>query len=544
MKCKEEICRCRKSMNSRRKFILIIVSILMTITLVWGYQIEKTSHIQISMLALIGSAIIYVSVYFFLSMIFFLFDRIKIKKKIEWKMPIWQMYIIIFLLLMGFYVFQFMVFYPGLFVFDADWQYKMYKGTETFTEHHPVLHTLLIGFVIDTIYQLTDRFNWGVAVYTVAQFTICAMCLSYMLLYGLKKTKSVFLTVISIIFLGLYPPMALHVMSTTKDAFFLAFMILSLVLSLELIEDVRAFTEKVWKIVLWCVAVVLMVIFRNNCFYAVPFLLIGIWMVLKTRKGYFIGMMMGVLVLFGFYKCIVVPGTIVGEVDGREMLSVPIQQLVRIYYEEDSDISAEEKKVIEMLFGERGLGRYHPKIADFPKVELDMEYYKENCAEINSMYLDLVKRNIKIAVESFLENTCGFWYPDSELVQSDNQDGYWQFNNLYLCESNSKIPKVYEFYQQFGSLAYGQDNLFKIIVYSPATYFYLFVVCFAYAIDRKRYGYVVIFSFVLVLWLTYLLGPVALVRYVAFLFAMAPLYGSMFCDSKAFPEEIGNSEIS
>lgn len=297
-------------------------------------------------------------------------------------------------------------------------------------------------------------------------------------------------------------------------------------------EEARGGSVKRWKAGLWCVAVVLMVIFRNNCLYAAPFLLAGLLPFFKERKKAFAGMLLGVVILFGLYKCVVVPAAINGTVDGREMLSVPIQQMVRIYHEEGSDITAEEKAVVERLFGERGLTRYHPKVADFPKYDLDMAYYKENRAKINGMYLDLVKRNFKIAVESFLENTCGFWYPDSELVFSDVMQGYWQLDNLYISESKTQIPKVYDFYRQFDSSKYGEDSLLKMIIYSPATFFFLFVICFAYAIDQKSYKHVVIFSFVLALWLTYLLGPVALVRYVAFLFAMIPLYSTLIfkCD--------------
>ena len=522
----------KNSINKKRKIILAIISMLISMLMILGYQIENTSHIYFSAWTLISFAAVFLISYFVLAMVFWGFDGANIKKPVSLSIPEWKIYCIITLVLLAFYAFQFLVLCPGLFVFDADWQYNMYIGKEALTEHHPVLHTLLMGFVIDTVFQLTGSFNGGVAIYTILQATICALCFSYMLLYVFRKTKSLVTITLSILFLGLYPTMALQVMSATKDTFFLAFLILSLTLSLELVEEARCGNITRWKAGLWSVSVVLMVIFRNNCLYAVPFLLIGLLPFFKERKKAFAGMFMGVVLLFGLYKCVVVPVAINGTVDGREMLSVPIQQMVRIYHEDGADITAEEKAVVERLFVERGLKRYHPKVADFPKYDLDMVYYKENRVKINGMYLDLVRRNFKIAVESVLENTCGFWYPDSVLVFSDNMQGYWQFDNLYISESKTLLPQIYDFYQQFGSSKYGEDNLLKMIIYSPATFFFLFVICFGYAIDQKRYQYVAIFSFVLALWLTYLLGPVALVRYVAFLFAMIPLYATLIfkCD--------------
>lgn len=220
MKLKEEILKYKNSINKKRRIILAITSMLISMFMILGYQIENTSHIYFSTWTVIGSVAVLVLSYFILSMVFWGFDKAKIKKTVSLNMPEWKIYCMITLVLLAFYAFQFLVLCPGLFVFDADWQYNMYIGNEALTEHHPVLHTLLMGFIIDTVFQFTGSFNGGVAIYTILQATICALCFSYMLLYVFRKTKSLMIMISSVLFLGLYPTMALQVMSATKDTFF------------------------------------------------------------------------------------------------------------------------------------------------------------------------------------------------------------------------------------------------------------------------------------------------------------------------------------
>ena len=49
----------------------------------------------------------------------------------------------------------------------------------------------------------------------------------------------------------------------------------------------------------------------------------------------------------------------------------------------------------------------------------------------------------------------------------------------------------------------------------------------AYAIERKRIDHIPVFVFILALWLTYLLGPLAMVRYAIYLYGMVPLYPAL-----------------
>ena len=484
-----------RNTTPRRILILAVTAVLLACAMVFGYQIEKFSALHmkgITIAALVGMGFI---IFLFLWAMFVFFDNIRIKQRTERQISGRKVFFLVFAILMFLYFISFLALYPGLFVFDAKWQYDMYTGVETFTEHHPVLHTLLMGYLIDTVYQMTGDFNWGVVVYTMLQIVVCSASFSYMITYTYKKIKSPVVMVVSILFVTVHPAMVLQVMSATKDTMFLAFLMLNLVLSLELAEGARLFLKNWVKSILWVISAVLMVIFRNNCLYAVPFLLILLFVFIKYERKRFIGLLVAVAALFLLYKGVLVPAVTTGNTDGREMLSVPIQQLMRIYHSVDSDITDEEILQIENLFSEFERACYDPKIADYPKVGLDMEYYEEHKAEINEMYLNLIKRNPKMSIESVVANTCGFWYPFSRLAWTYHGTGYWIVTDFSkLTEADSKIPLLYEYYKGFETYDFAGGKPITMLICAPATYFYIFFVMFAYVIEQKKKGKIFFFQ--------------------------------------------------
>lgn len=518
--------------SKRRIAIVSIVSFLLTMTTVLGYQIEHDAKLTMNIfVALIMIAVFSVSLLCLLC-VYNLFDKANVKtcryKEFAW----WKVYLFVLLCFLVIYAIQFLAVYPGLFVFDSEWQYSMYVKNEI-SEHHPVLHTVLLGWIVDLVHRQNGAFNHGVAAYMVVQIGICALCISYFVTFIYKKLKSRCSLVLMILFFGFYPPLVLAVVSSTKDTLFMAFLLLVMVLTIELLEDSGQFIRKPLKMVLWVVSTLLIIILRNNCIYAIPFFFVSI-LLYKKKKKLIIGLLFGaVFFLYALYKLFFVSHFVTEEVNGKEKYSVPVQQLMRIYHSEDADITVDERAIIEKLVDEKARTNYNPKTSDMAKAGLDMEYYRENSSEINGMYISLVFRNFKMSVESFLENTCGFWYPGCELtLYPDGTKGYWVVGCYMPAYSNPKIKPVFEFYKLFESSDFVTKNPVTSLLFAPATFFYIFAIMFAYAVDKKKKAYLPVLIFVFALWGTYLLGPVALVRYVMFLYGMVPLYFAMICEQK------------
>lgn len=520
--------------NKRRTVIVISISALFALFLTVGYQIDRFCEVNINFRSVFAFGGLTICLSLVLFLLYVLFDKIRIKNEMYLRMSSGKLYFVILGILLSMYCLQFLIFYPGIFAYDSEWQYQMYLGIRPFTEHHPVLHTIILGFLVSAVERFTGNFNLAVATCTLFQVSISALCFSYMELYVLKRLRKIWPFVVSMIYVGFFPTLIMQIMSTTKDAFFMDFVVLSITLTIEMLDNMKAFCGKLPKVVLWIVSITLMTIFRNNCLYAIPFLIIPIWGILKEKKLQFVYLVVGFISLFLLYKLLLVPLVVTEPVDGREKLSVPIQQLLRIYYSDDAKLTMEERETIEALFTENGVCLYEPSLADYPKYYMDMNYYNENKREINRMYVDLVSRYPKIAIESFLENTCGFWYPDTKLTLTFQSRGYWNFVNQSDCSADSKIPVLYDLYLKFQTYEFARNPIIKWF-FAPASFFYLFIVMFAYVIDKRKWIYLPVFLFILMLWFTYLLGPVALVRYTTYLFAIIPLYLIIIFDKE--PQE-------
>ena len=457
--------------------------------------------------------------------------------------------------LLAVYLVIFLGVYPGLFAFDAPTQYISYVN-HNMTEHHPLLHTLILGTIIKLVSPDKDSINHGVAIYTLLQSSFCALSFAYLTTYVYKKINSIIIWIISVLFFAFYPPIVLMVFSTTKDTVFLAFFMFAMTLVCEIMEGNLNSVKKtvnenakkedntkntdnkksnnedaqkngniilIAKLILLGLCIAFMAIFRNNCIYAIPFLFIPLFIIYKKKSHIFLtlGVFIGVFLL---YKYAFVPHFIANVPDGREMYSVPIQQLMKAYTDENATISDEDIETIEYLFDENGR-IYVYGIADVPKYAVNMDYFKANKDTVKSMYLNVIKENPKDALTAFFELTAGFWYPPEELtMMPDGDKGYWPVGCYKPAVSNPKIPFIFNALKAFADSNTVRKPSFISWLFAPASFFWLFLIMGVYAIVKKKYKFLPVFSFTLFFYLTYFLGPVVLVRYTVYLFTIVPLY--------------------
>ena len=71
------------------------------------------------------------------------------------------------------YLLVFLAVYPGFFVYDAQDEY-LQVVTRNFSTHHPLMHVLFLGGIIQAVYKLTGSYNLGIACYTLIQMTVMA----------------------------------------------------------------------------------------------------------------------------------------------------------------------------------------------------------------------------------------------------------------------------------------------------------------------------------------------------------------------------------
>lgn len=465
-----------------------------------------------------------VFIYVLLTLIYNLFDRIKVSKEIK-GLP--HVFLLSFLILFTFYSIEFMGLYPGIFSYDAPTQLEMYM-TYSISEWHPVIHTFILGKFFEIGYSLGLDFAGCSAAYSIFQYSVIALCFSYVLKHVFFYTRSKVIWCISIVFLALFPTISLQVFSCTKDSFFMAFFALSMTLTLELFETPKEFFSNKKKMISWVVFTLLMIIFRNNCVYVAPVLLFIVIGLGKNKKAS-LCLTFAVILFFILYKLLFVNFVATYSSDDREKYPMLAQQLAHIYMDDNANLSDYDRQFLNNLFYiDFGFENYCESHADPVKVSIDINYLNDNKGLFWKCYFNSVIHNPKLAMEAFLKLTCGFWYPIYDLtIDWTGQKGYWEVGDFLRCNLYPKNMSIYRFFSWFDTSGFSEQRLISVyLLFAPATFFYIFLLFFSYAIKKSNKAYISAYLFTFCYWCTFLLGPVVVVRYTTYLYAILPLH---FC---------------
>ena len=440
----------------------------------------------------------------------------------------WVYFLVMVALLLIVWLPALLALYPGVYAYDASWQHDMYVSGRV-TEHHPVIHTYIVGWLTDTFYNLTGQFNKGVLAYTLFQEIVMALGCGFVLYLLHRRKRPTVLHVFALIFYGLYPTFVLFVFSSTKDSIFAVAVADLIFLSLDMFEHPDDFFGHKSNYVLWAVFALEITILRNNSVYAVlltlPFLIA--WMVRRHSVRFkALGMLAATIVIYLIYKYPITSAVTVDGVSKAEMLSVPSQQIMRVYTYHGDELSADDKAMVEHLFDESKWNRYYnPYIADAAKGSLTEAALDEEFGDFKALWLKLFRQYPGEYVDSVLENTYGFWYPwPTYVLHSLGGEGYASVFVIVPCEQNTKIPALFDFFKQFENGDLVMRDGFISWLFAPATFLYISLIVMFYVLKAKEKSLSIPFVYLTLLWLTFLLGPVANVRYVLYLFALVPVW--------------------
>ena len=102
---------------------------------------------------------------------------------------------------------------------DAVEAFLGYNGVITWSSHHPVIGTLLMGYIMDIGKFFRDD-NLGCAIYVILQFLLLSITLAYQFVFFNKwKTYYSIRWMVLFIFL-LHPVFPMFVMNVVKDVFY------------------------------------------------------------------------------------------------------------------------------------------------------------------------------------------------------------------------------------------------------------------------------------------------------------------------------------
>lgn len=439
------------------------------------------------------------------------------------------------------YMPTFIASFPGFFTYDAEWTaYVVF--TEKYSAHMPVLYVVILGWLLRAVYSITRSYNAGIAIYIGAQIVILSACFSYMLSFLRSVGVKRWICNLGTVFLALCPTVSMFVCCSTKEGLFAGGMILLVTLLLEYAGEGEVFWQNRRKKTVFIMACLLILFYRKDGIYTlIPLFLCFAFFYRKDWKRWFSSIVcvflvyvvttQGLIFAFHFTKSPL-----------AEMLCVPMQQLARVYTEAKEDFSEEDLETLYSLIPETILEQYNPKLADDVKVNFLADNFKADPKKYISLWVRKGLEHFDIYVNSFLMNTYGYWYPDTvldgyrgkhtaDVIYGDSS--YFAFSTERPGKRMHLCPALEKFYEKISLEIYQQKLPVISMLFSVGFWHWIYLFTAVYLLARKNKKQLFALAPTGLHYLIILLGPIALVRYVLYLFFGVPLVLALLFDAES-----------
>ena len=298
--------------------------------------------------------------------------------------------------------------WPGSFAYDVPFQLRQ-VFTGAYSTHHPLLHTLLLGGCVG-LGRALGNINLGAALYTVLQMAALAGCFALACASVARRCGGVSAWRCAVFF-ALYPLHMFFAVNATKDVLFSGFFALTLALLSELLEEegrpLRLYAGLT-------AAAAGMLLLRNNALYALVVWAVLMLPALLSRRRCVLLCVTGALIL-----SLAAGNTLkrtTGAVSGdmSEMLSWPIQQLARARLYEEERLTQQERDAVDALLPGEAWRKYDPTISDPVKFEFDTAAFRADPGGYARVYLSIGAKCPGSYIDALAALTYPFFYPYSE----------------------------------------------------------------------------------------------------------------------------------
>ena len=417
-------------------------------------------------------------------------------------------------LILACYVPMFAITFPGSFAYDVPFQLEQ-VFTGQYSTHHPLLHTLLMGLCVK-LGHAVGQINLGAALYTVIQMAGMAACFA-MTCASIARQSGARAAKLSAAFFALYPLHMMMSVNATKDVLFSGLFVLTLTLLREMLVLKRTDKTIITGIVLGGAAMLLL---RNNALYAMAaWIALALLILGKKAMRMLLAALLAMVLCVGAGK-LLKAATSASEGDLCEMLSWPIQQMARARNLHGDRLSDEEKRAIDELMPEESWQLYDPTISDPVKFEFDTAQLLSDPGRYAKVYLNVAVKCPKAYFDALLMHTYSFFYPygrygvSGYYLQMGVSDQYYDWCDFERISSQSLLPRV------LSSLSwrFGAQGAMQIpvlgYVFNMGVIIWLMLF---FALRELYFGRWKSFAVALLpvlLWGTFLLGPVMAGRYI------------------------------
>lgn len=266
--------------------------------------------------------------------------------------------------------------FPGNIYMDTSVQMDWYMrfvdtgNPHSISLHHPLVETMLFGWVMSTALQATGSFQVGIFILVVAQALCTALTFSLLISFARRRWQSSSMVIVLMFaFVALVPLVPIIICTVSKDSFFSWVYVLFLIGLIDIIRSCRD-QEKPWgvSIALLAVGSVLSCVTKNFGIYVVVLALLALLLFGKVGKAVRLKVVVPVLAgtLIAAALVFVAPKAI-GFYSGgmEEPLSLPFQQTALTLIRHGDEMPDDEKEVIDKVIDVETIADdYEPASAD------------------------------------------------------------------------------------------------------------------------------------------------------------------------------------
>ena len=413
------------------------------------------------------------------------------------------------------YLPMYVIMFPGTFRSDtANQLEQIIMGM--YNTHHPLLHTLLFKLCIESV-ALTGSLNRAFALYSALQTVLLAGCFA-LTCASIARTCNGKAARLSAVFFALYPMHMIFAGTMTKDVLFAGVFAWMMAVSAEMLT-VRTPTKRLYGQLVS--AGILAVLLRNNMRYAVAaWLVIGFFFLCKTHARLLLCVLLSLVLALGANAGLVKltdaqPG------DVREMLTWPVQQVIRACLTMPERIDAQELESVDRVIPMRKWKDYNPRISDPIKGALDSAEMKRNLPVYLSAYLSIGMKCPQAYLDAVVEQAYPYFYPYSRYPNAYDYIEAGLFEDVIArAYGEGRIVQLERFeairtwlYEHVWSTGADRIPVLGWILNAGwiAWAMLFYVLREAYAGRWARFA---VFLLPVLLWGTYLMGPVMYARYI------------------------------
>lgn len=311
--------------------------------------------------------------------------------------------------------------YPCDYMYDSLWQLSEIQANE-YTNHHAVYHTFILSIFYNLGYKTGIGLGTGMFFYILLQIVVVGLITGYFIKTLYDMRVPILLMVLAYAYVLLNPISLKYIAYIDKDELFVYMGLLFCTALTRIVYEIKGKRSIDW--VLMFIGAFGFGLFRGNgMLVIIVTMAVTIMMKTNVRKKLLIAFSTITVIL------ILLNGPVrslmgVKPTEFSEGLSIPIQQISRVVYD-DCELTNDEKDQIEELVEEEVIKReYNPGNADFTKGKIQFwgrdDYFKENKEKYLKLYIEIGKKYPYEYLKAWIDQTYGYWVP-----------GYGQSYNVF-----------------------------------------------------------------------------------------------------------------